>query len=368
MKKHIAAIAILIGTLTALSTYGQIRSNAGPAEATPNSHSSNDGEPTSSPMHPYDPTPPPLTPGPTLHPHDYTPPPSTPGESEIHPVLTSAEAAIIPAGTPVAVGSPGMTPTKTRMIRGGNAGVTFQTPTPPPPSPGPTRFIPNPYDSQLKQANGVATGVSPYPTIPFEPTVPPRDPTTSTLKTAPVDTTSPNFEAPHVIPPVTKHAINTKGTGTDKRQVANPNGPLPTPYSEPSVPPPPTATPSVGPGNFPTSTLKAAPPQNNNGLPTPYPEFPVRHHHNPTSSALKAAHSSADGNPAPRPTPRHGHGAPIKAEPPPRSSQRATKPSRRHEPYPRPTPRHSPGTPIKIPLPPHSAQRTRGPSPTPDPR
>ena len=273
MKKQLATLVVLVGSLAAFSGYAQVSHPSGPALAPPNNNSSTDPVPS-----------------PTLHPHDPTPPPSTPRESPTHrvPVLNSSEAAIIPGETPVAVGSPSLSPL--------------------PPSPGPTRFIPDPHGSALKQAADVTPVASPYPTIPFEPAVPPRDPTTSTLKTAPADNTSPNFTAPHIVPPATKHAIDTKGTGTDKRQVTNPNGPLPTPYPSP------------------------------------------RHF------------------PAPRPTPRHSPGTPIKAELPPSSSLRTTKRSRRDAPYAGPTPRPSPGSPVKIQPPPHSALRRRGPTPTPAPR
>ncbi len=130
-NKTSITIAVLIGSLAALSVSGQVHSS-GSALAPPNDHSSSDYP----------------SPSPTLHPHDYTPPPSPP---------------------------------PTRTVRGTIGQFTLQTPTPNATAhPSITPFHPNPYDASSKPTSTVLPTVSPYPTVPFEPTVTPRDPTLST--------------------------------------------------------------------------------------------------------------------------------------------------------------------------------------------
>jgi hypothetical protein len=259
MKNKITILAILVASLAARPAYCQVSS--GTAVAPPNNHSSNDYP----------------SPSPTLHPHDPTPPPS-PSPTHRVPVLHASENAFLPTASPGATSVPHLVHGVAEATQGGTfspdssptssvhpidppgptlSGIALAEPepsTPLKPAPslnpvvqpveghhiGPPRKILPPPSSSLRQAQPHNTGVI-QPTPPFEPGVPPKDPTLSELKPAPAETPSADFNAPHVVPSVTKNSITTKGTGATKssplRQASPGSTGVTTPVPEPPIHP-----------------------------------------------------------------------------------------------------------------------------------
>ena len=293
MRKKISILALVIASLAARPAYCQVSS--GTAVAPPNNHSSNDYPSPSPTLHPHDPTPPP-SPSPThrvpvLHADDLTLSTPTPGGTAVpHLVHGVAEAtqdgSFSPDSSPTSSVHPIDPPGPTL------SGIALAEPepsTPLKPAPslnpvvqpveghhlGPPRKVLPPPSSPLRQAHSHNTGVI-SPTPPFEPPVPPKDPTTSPLREA---TPSANGHD-HARPTPVRHDISLATPPPPPPTVAphggaisplrsHPPFPTPTRHAIKHLPPP-------------HSNLRQADPRNTGVIgPTPVPEWPVHPHRHP---------------------------------------------------------------------------------------
>ncbi len=266
MKTKLTLLTLLFVSLAAVPARSQVSS--GTAVAPPNNHDSSDYP----------------SPSPTLHPHDPTPPPS-PGP----------------------------------RVRPSVGQIIFQTPTP---NPSVTAVHPDVYDASLKPTSTVLPAVSPYPTVPFEPTVPPRNPTLSTERPANIASETVNPTRP----PVGWHDAQPPRGMTPIPVGSSP--PTPTPTSRhvggvlqlnpPNTPPPgPTRSGISDVAPEPTTAGRQSQVRGNVSWQTPTPTWPPP----PTPAPGGTASFLRPPSPSPAPT-RHA----IKHLPPPHSALRQAEP------------------------------------------